>query len=423
MLGGQVTSAKSREFGKAELTVDEADGLFDQMPDQLTSWMSHGEHVTQLPSGFKTIAHTDNAPIAAMANVQTGQYGIQFHPEVVHTPKGKELIRNFLYKVCGCSGDWSPESFIRQTHKEIRQTVGTGSLILGLSGGVDSSVAAVLIHQAIGDQLLPIFVDNGLLRKNEREQVVEMFKNHFKMKLVVVDGAGRFLEQLKGIEDPEQKRKRIGAAFIDCFNEEAQKHSEAKFLGQGTLYPDVIESQSPSGGPSATIKTHHNVGGLPENMDLTLVEPLKWLFKDEVRRIGKTLGMSQEVLGRHPFPGPGLAIRILGEVTQERLELLREADWRYIEEMKEAGLYDKIWQAFAVLLPLKTVGVMGDERTYEHIIALRAVVSTDGMTADWARLPDSFLERVSNRIVNEVRGINRVVYDVTSKPPGTIEWE
>jgi len=423
MLGGQVAKADSREYGKAELIVDQADGLFDGLPGKFTSWMSHGDHVSRLPAGFSTIAHTDNAPIAAMANLTTRQFGIQFHPEVIHTQKGKELLGNFLFKVCGCKGDWSAESFIESTVAEIRQTVGNGSVILGLSGGVDSSVAAVLLHEAIGDRLVPIFVDTGLLRQGERQEVIDTFRGHFQIKLIVVDGEKRFLEKLAGIEDPEEKRRRIGHTFVECFEEEALKHKEAKFLAQGTLYPDVIESKSPSGGPSATIKTHHNVGGLPEKMNLKLIEPLRLLFKDEVRRIGRALKMPEGMLGRHPFPGPGLAIRILGEVTKERLDLLREADIRFIDALKREKLYDEVWQAFAVLLPLKTVGVMGDERTYEHIVALRAVTSQDGMTADWARLPSDFLERVSNKIVNEVRGINRVVYDITSKPPGTIEWE
>ena len=423
MLGGEVSKAVHREFGKAEVAVDEPDSLFEGLPRTLVSWMSHGDYVTRLPAGFKRIAHTSNTPIAAMADPAAKKFGVQFHPEVMHTQKGTEILRNFLFRVCGCQGDWSAVSFIETTVEEIRRTVGKSQLVLGLSGGVDSSVAAFLLHRAIGQQLVPIFVDTGLLRKNEREQVVETFKNQIHLPLVVVDGQRRFLEALKGIVDPEEKRRRIGRVFVECFDEEAQRHPDAAFLGQGTLYPDLIESRSPFGGPSATIKTHHNVGGLPKEMKLKLIEPLKFLFKDEVREIGKVLGLPEKVLNRHPFPGPGLAVRILGEVTKERLDLLREADHRFIEELEASGWTSKVWQAFAVLLPLKTVGVMGDERTYEHVIALRAVVSTDGMTADWARLPAELLEKVSNRIVNEVRGINRVVFDVTSKPPGTIEWE
>ena len=423
MLGGEVSKASHREFGKAELMVDEPDSLFSGLPGRFTCWMSHGDYVTRVPSGFKAIAHTGNTPVAAMGSLATRKFGVQFHPEVVHTERGTELLRNFLYKICGCSGDWSSSHFIESTVREIRETVGKAGVVLGLSGGVDSSVAALLVHKAVGKQLVPIFVDTGLLRKGEREEVVKMFKGHFKMPLVVVKAEQRFLKALKGVEDPEEKRKRIGRLFVACFDEEAKKHKQVRFLGQGTLYPDVIESQSAFGGPSAIIKTHHNVGGLPKNMKLKLVEPLRFLFKDEVRRIGKELGLPAEMLGRHPFPGPGLAIRILGSVTKERLALLREADFRFIRELRDSGQYAKVWQAFAVLLPVRSVGVMGDERTYENVCALRAVVSTDGMTADWARLPNDLLEKVSNRIVNEVRGINRVVYDVTSKPPGTIEWE
>ncbi|MBI3322728.1 MAG: glutamine-hydrolyzing GMP synthase, partial [Candidatus Omnitrophica bacterium] len=369
------------------------------------------------------IAHTDNTPVAVMGSVPARKFGVQFHPEVMHTERGTELLKNFLFQICKCRGDWSPTHFIESSVKEIRQTVGKSGVVLGLSGGVDSSVAALLVHKAVGKQLTPIFVDTGLLRKGEREEVERTFKGHFKMPLVVVKAEERFLKALKGIADPEEKRKRIGRLFVACFEEEAKKHKEAAFLAQGTLYPDVIESVSAHGGPSATIKTHHNVGGLPKRMKFKLVEPLRFLFKDEVRKIGKELGLPAEMLGRHPFPGPGLAIRILGAVTPRRLELLREADFRFIDELRRSGWYAKVWQAFAVLLPVNSVGVMGDERTYENVCALRAVVSTDGMTADWARLPQDLLEKTANRIVNEVRGINRVVYDVTSKPPGTIEWE
>ncbi|MBI3291710.1 MAG: glutamine-hydrolyzing GMP synthase [Elusimicrobia bacterium] len=423
MLGGGVSKAAHREFGKAQVVVDDPDSLFDGLPREMTSWMSHGDYVTKLPPGFKAIAHTENTPIAAMADPAARRFGLQFHPEVVHTRRGTEILRNFLYKVCRCGGDWSAGRFIETSVDEIRKSVQESRVVLGLSGGVDSSVTALLVHRAVGKQLIPIFVDTGLLRKGEREEVVKTFKGHFRMPLKVVAAEGRFLKALKGVVDPEEKRKRIGRLFIACFEEEARKVKGAAFLAQGTLYPDVIESHSPFGGPSATIKTHHNVGGLPKRMRFKLVEPLRFLFKDEVRQIGRKLGLPEGILNRHPFPGPGLAIRILGSVTRERLDLLREADHRFIEELRGSGWYSKVWQAFAVLLPVRSVGVMGDERTYENVAALRAVVSTDGMTADWARLPADLIERVSNRIVNEVRGINRVVVDVTSKPPGTIEWE
>ena len=423
MLGGGVSKAANREFGKASLKVTDPDSLFEGLPKELLSWMSHGDYVTKLPPGFRLIARTENTPIAAMANPATKKFGVQFHPEVEHTPRGREVLKNFLFKVCGCVGTWSTRSFIEASIEEIHKKVGKSQVVLGLSGGVDSSVAALLIHRAVGKRLIPIFVDTGLLRKGEPTQVVKTFRDALKLPLVVVEAKDRFLKALRGVTDPEEKRRRIGRLFVECFEGQARQYPKVSFLAQGTLYPDVIESRSPFGGPSATIKTHHNVGGLPKKMKLELIEPLKFLFKDEVRRIGRALGCPPEILNRHPFPGPGLAVRILGEVTKQRLELLREADARFIEELQAMGWYSKVWQAFAVLLPLKTVGVMGDERTYEHVIALRAVVSTDGMTADWARLPAELLETVSRRIVNEVRGINRVAVDVTSKPPGTIEWE
>ena len=423
VFGGAVSKAAHREYGKAALTVDDDQDLFANLPKSFTSWMSHGDFVEQCPPGFRPLAHTDNTPIAAMADMDRRRFGVQFHPEVLHTEQGKELLANFLYRVCGCRADWTAASFVEQTTAEIKQQAGPSTVICGLSGGVDSSVVAVLVHRAIGQQLVPIFVDNGLLRKGEREQVERTFRGHFQMPLVVVDGTARFLKELAGVEDPEEKRRRIGRTFIRIFEAEAQGHPCATFLAQGTLYPDVIESQSAFGGPSATIKTHHNVGGLPKDMTFSLIEPLKYLFKDEVREVGRALGLPETILGRHPFPGPGLAVRILGEVTAPRLALLREADARFMEQLQTSGWYDKVWQAFAVLLPVKTVGVMGDERTYEHVVALRAVTSQDGMTADWARLPADLLEQVATRIVNEVTGVNRVVYDVTSKPPGTIEWE
>ncbi len=423
VFGGEVSKAAHREYGKATLTVDDDKDLFANLPKAFTSWMSHGDFVEQCPPGFRPIAHTESTPIAAMVDFDRLRFGVQFHPEVLHTERGKELLANFLYRICGCRGDWTAASFIEQTVGEIRAQVGQAEVLCGLSGGVDSSVTALLVHKAIGAQLIPIFVDNGLLRKGERAQVEETFRDHFKLPLVVVEGEARFLKALAGVEDPEEKRRRIGHEFIRCFEEEGHRHPAATFLAQGTLYPDVIESQSPVGGPSATIKTHHNVGGLPKDMQLKLVEPLKFLFKDEVRAIGRALGLPDAMLNRHPFPGPGLAVRILGAITRERLDLLREADARFIEELERSGWYQKVWQAFAVLLPVKTVGVMGDERTYESVVALRAVTSQDGMTADWARLPAELLERVANRIGNEVKGVNRVVYDVTSKPPGTIEWE
>jgi GMP synthase (glutamine-hydrolysing) len=386
-------------------------------------WMSHGDRVEALPPGFEVLARTPSSPFAAVADLQRQLYGVQFHPEVAHTPRGTDMLQAFLLQVAGCDADWTPGSFVEESIVQIREQVGDGAAVCGLSGGVDSSVAAVLVSKAIEDRLTCIFVDNGVLRKDEAQGVVRTFKDHFHLKLVHVDAADEFLSALSGVTDPEQKRKIIGKVFIDVFEREAKKIPNARYLVQGTLYPDVIESVSFKGGPSAVIKSHHNVGGLPERMDLALVEPLRELFKDEVREVGETMGMPRHVLWRQPFPGPGLAVRCLGEVTPEKLRVLREADIIFEAEVRAAGLYEQLWQSFAVLVPAKTVGVMGDERTYEEVIALRAVESRDGMTADWARLPHELLARVSNRIINEVRGCNRVVYDVSSKPPATIEWE
>ena len=422
-LGGRVHHAGKREYGKAVLTVAKGDGLFTGTRRQFISWMSHGDSVTRLPAGFSVAARTANTKAAAIADPRRRLYGLQFHPEVVHTEEGKRILKNFLFRICGCRGEWTMRSFIQETTDRIQRQVGRERAVLGLSGGVDSSVAALLLHRAIGRQLTCIFVDNGLLRGGERQQVEQMFRRHFGLNVRIVDASTQFVNRLAGVTDPERKRKIIGAEFIRVFETEAARIRGAKFLAQGTLYPDVIESQSAWGGPSATIKTHHNVGGLPKRMHLKLVEPLRDLFKDEVRELGKLLGLADEVLYRHPFPGPGLAVRILGEVTKERLRMVREADERVAKEIRRAGLYRSLWQAFAVLLPVKTVGVMGDERTYEHVIAVRAVTSQDAMTADWAKLPADVLERISNRIINEVKGINRVVYDISSKPPATIEWE
>ena len=425
-LGGEVLSNHMGEFGRAFVDIDSDCTLFDGMwkpGERHQVWMSHGDKVTRLAPGFVTVASSDGAPFAVTANEERRLYGIQFHPEVVHTPDGAKLIGNFARHVCGLTGDWNMAEFRATKIAEIREQVGDGKVICGLSGGVDSAVAAVLIHEAIGEQLTCVFVDHGLLRAQEREQVEGLFRDSYNIPLRVVDAEERFLSGLAGVTDPEAKRKFIGKTFIDVFEEEAKAIGGADFLAQGTLYPDVIESVSFTGGPSVTIKSHHNVGGLPERMNMKLVEPLRELFKDEVRELGRELGLPEQFVGRHPFPGPGLAIRIPGEVTKERCDILRKADAIYLEEIRRAGLYDAIWQAFAVLLPVKTVGVMGDGRTYDSVCGLRAVTSTDGMTADVFPFDGQFLSNVATRIVNEVKGINRVVYDYTSKPPGTIEWE
>ncbi|MCK4225206.1 MAG: glutamine-hydrolyzing GMP synthase [candidate division Zixibacteria bacterium] len=418
---GEVERSQKREYGKAIIRIDRGENIFREVKNNTVIWMSHGDHLSTLPPQFEVIAHTENIPFAAIGNNEKKIFGLQFHPEVAHTEEGKRIIQNFLFRICQCEGSWTTKSFIDTTVFQIREQVKDSKVILGLSGGVDSSVCAALVNKALGKQLHCILVDNGLLRKNEAEEVISAFKE-FDLNLKLVDASERFLSQLKGVIDPEEKRKTIGKIFIQIFEEEAQKIKDVEFLAQGTLYPDVIESTSFKG-PSATIKSHHNVGGLPEQMNLKLIEPLRELFKDEVRELGRKLNLPEIIIGRHPFPGPGLAVRILGEITKERLDVLREADDIYISELKETGLYDKIWQAFCVLLPVQSVGVMGDERTYENVIALRAVTSVDGMTADWAYLPAEILGKISNRIINQVKGVNRVVYDVSSKPPATIEWE
>ena len=427
LAGGKVQPSAEREYGRAEVTVREATGLFAGFEPQacITVWASHGDRIEQPPPHFRVTASSANAPVAGFEHDSRPVFGLLFHPEVAHTPRGGEILHNFLFTICGCTPDWTPGHFVEQAVERIRARVGPArGAICGLSGGVDSAVAATLVHRAIGDRLACIFVDHGLLRQNEREQVARTFRAHLGIDLRVVDAGARFLAALAGVEDPEEKRRRIGHLFIDVFEETAQQVAgDVGFLVQGTLYPDVIESAAPAGGPSVTIKTHHNVGGLRPNLPWTLIEPLRDLFKDEVRQVGRELGLPEEIVGRHPFPGPGLAIRVLGPVTAPRLELLRRVDAIYLEEIRAAGLYDQIWQAFAVLLPIKSVGVMGDFRTYDHVVALRAVTSRDGMTADWFPFPPNVLARISNRIINEVKGVNRVTYDISSKPPATIEWE
>lgn len=423
ILGGKVIPAKNREYGSTEIEISQEDPLFSGLESSTTVWMSHGDRVSEIEQRFDTIAKTDNCPHAGIRHQESDFRGIQFHPEVTHTPEGKKILRNFLYRICNCSGDWSLSRFIEEKTTELKETIGSRNIVLGLSGGVDSSVVALLLDRSIGKQLTCIFVDNGVLRKNEREQVRTMFTDNYQFNLRVVDATDLFLGNLAGVSDPEEKRKRIGNTFIDVFKEEAASIDDVKFLAQGTLYPDVIESLSPIGGPSATIKSHHNVGGLPDRLGFELVEPLRSLFKDEVRQIGKELGLAPELLHRQPFPGPGLAVRVLGEVTADRLDILRNADAIIQEEIEQWEGYPGIWQSFGVLLPVQTVGVMGDQRTYDNVVALRIVESLDGMTANWIHLPQEILVSISSRICNEVQGVNRVVLDISSKPPSTIEWE
>jgi GMP synthase (glutamine-hydrolysing) len=423
-LGGTVARGTEREYGHAVVHKDGQDNiLFNGLENEVPVWMSHGDKIEELPPGFKSMAYTENSPLAVMGNEDGTYFGIQFHPEVAHTPQGSEILRNFVFGVCGAPGDWTPANFVNDAVARIKEQVGDGKVICALSGGVDSTVAAALIHRAIGDRLTCIFVDNGLMRKGEADRVQNVFASQLGVNLIFVDGTERFLNALKDVTDPEVKRKSIGVEFIKIFEEVAIDIGEVDYLAQGTLYPDVIESTSADSKASHKIKTHHNVGGLPEHMDLKLVEPLRYMFKDEVRKAGAELGLTPQSVNRQPFPGPGLAIRIMGEVTYEKLEILRNVDWIVIDEIKNDGLYDKLWQSFAVLTNTKTVGVMGDQRTYQYVVAIRAVTSDDAMTADWARLPYDTLARISNRIVNEVDEVNRVVLDITSKPPGTIEWE
>ena len=423
LLGGKVVGVDHREYGHAQLNILDTEMLFDGVDSPTPVWMSHGDNVESPGPDFKTIAHTTNTPHAAVCDTAKHLYGIQFHPEVTHTDRGRDMLRNFVLRACGMSGDWQMGSFIEETVAKVREQVGDAGVVLGLSGGVDSIVVAKLLEQAIGDKLHPIFVDNGLLRKNEAEQVRKTFSDHFDIPLHFVDATDIFLNPLEGVVDPEKKRKIIGHAFIDVFKEKAKEFGDVRFLAQGTLYPDVIESVAAHGGPSSTIKTHHNVGGLPEQLGFELVEPLRELFKDEVRTIGRAMGLPDQMVNRQPFPGPGLAVRVLGDITRERLAILREADAIIQDEIRNAGLYNKLWQSFGVLLPVQSVGVMGDGRTYENVVAVRAVNSVDAMTASVAELPHDLLSRISNRVINSVRGINRVVYDISSKPPATIEWE
>jgi GMP synthase (glutamine-hydrolysing) len=422
LLGGEVQRAKNKEYGKAILRITGESKIFKDVSKKSTVWMSHGDYLTRLPDKFKVIAESDHSPICVISNEEANIFGVQFHPEVMHTQEGTKIIRNFLYTACKCKGDWTPHSFVESKIASVKELAGSSKVICALSGGVDSTVAAVLVKKAIGENLICIHIDTGMMRKNESAQISVMFDKMLDLNHYHIDASERFLENLKGVSDPEKKRKIIGSTFIEVFDEEAKKHGDTKFLVQGTLYPDVIESTSVKGA-SVTIKTHHNVGGLPEKMNLKLIEPFRELFKDEVRNVGRELNIPEEFIERHPFPGPGLAVRILGDITKAKINTLQEADDIFISEIKQAGLYNNIWQAFCVLLPVQSVGVMGDSRTYDNVIALRAVTSVDGMTADWFNFDHEFLGNVSNQIINKVRGINRVVYDISSKPPSTIEWE